>query len=318
MADYDLVVRGGTVVTGLDSFRADIGISGGRVVALAETLDGGAETLDASGLLVMPGGVDTHCHIEQLEPDGTVNEESFVTGSTACLAGGTTSVITFASQFKGHAIRDTLDEYRRRAAASAMVDYSFHQIITDPTEDVVRNEIPALVESGIRSLKVFLTYDPLNLNDAQYLRVLAAARRTGALVTVHCENYEAIRWRTAALMADGRSTPEDGGTRGHAPRHRAGRAGGPADPGLSRLLHRGGRGDRPRPGARSEGMGRDLPAIFRAASHRHGPAGLRRGQVHVQPQPARPGRRRSAVGGCAARHDRRGVVGPLRHQLRGA
>jgi dihydropyrimidinase len=208
MADYDLVVRGGTVVTGLDSFRADIGIVGGRIVALAETLEGGAETLDASGLLVMPGGVDTHCHIEQLEPDGTVNEESFVTGSTACLAGGTTSVITFASQFKGHPIRDTLDKYRRRAAASAMVDYSFHQIITDPTDDVVRHEIPALVESGIRSLKVFLTYDPLNLNDAQYLRVLAAARRTGALVTVHCENYEAIRWRTAALMADGRTTPK--------------------------------------------------------------------------------------------------------------
>jgi dihydropyrimidinase len=89
-----------------------------------------------------------------------------------------------------------------------MVDYSFHQIITDPTDHVVRTEIPELVASGIRSLKVFLTYDPLNLNDAQYLRVLAAARRTGALVTVHCENYEAIRWRTAALMADGRSTPK--------------------------------------------------------------------------------------------------------------
>jgi dihydropyrimidinase len=207
MADYDLVVRGGTVVTGSDTFRADVGIRAGRVAALADNLQG-AETLDAGGLLVLPGGVDTHCHIEQLEPDGTVNEESFVTGSTACLAGGTTSVITFASQFKGHHIRDTLEEYRRRAAASAMVDYGFHQIITDPTEHVVREEIPALVESGIRSLKVFLTYDPLNLNDAQYLRVLAAARRTGALVTVHCENYEAIRWRQAALMADGRSTPK--------------------------------------------------------------------------------------------------------------
>jgi dihydropyrimidinase len=207
MADYDLVVRGGTVVTASDTFRADIGIRDGRIAALADTLHG-AETLDADGLLVMPGGVDTHCHIEQLEPDGTVNEESFVTGSTACLAGGTTTVITFASQFKGHGIADTLAEYHRRAAAGAMVDYSFHQIITDPTEAVVRDEIPALVASGIRSLKVFLTYDPLNLNDAQYLRVLAAARRTGALVTVHCENYEAIRWRSAALMADGRSAPK--------------------------------------------------------------------------------------------------------------
>jgi len=141
------VVRGGTVVTGGDTFRADVGIRDGRIVAVAESLQG-AETLDAGGLLVMPGGVDTHCHIEQLEPDGSANEESFVTGSTACLAGGTTSVITFASQFKGHGIRATLDEYRRRAAAGAMVDYGFHQIITDPTDDVVRNEIPALVAEG--------------------------------------------------------------------------------------------------------------------------------------------------------------------------
>jgi dihydropyrimidinase len=206
MAEFDLVIRGGTVVTAADTFRADIGIRSGRIAALGEALDG-AQTLDAGGLTVMPGGVDTHCHIEQLEPDGSVNEESFVTGSTACLAGGTTTVVTFSNQFKGQPIRDTLAEYHRRAK-QAMVDYSFHQIITDPTDSVVRDEIPRIVESGIRSLKVFLTYDPLHVDDAQYLRVLSAARRTGALVTVHCENYEAIRWRTAALMADGRTAPK--------------------------------------------------------------------------------------------------------------
>ncbi len=75
------------------------------------------QTLDAGGLYVMPGGVDTHCHIEQLRPNGGADEESFVTGSTACLAGGTTTVITFAAQFKGHGIRDTLAEYHRRASA---------------------------------------------------------------------------------------------------------------------------------------------------------------------------------------------------------
>jgi hypothetical protein len=72
-----------------------------------------------------------------------------------------------------------------------MVDYSFHQIITDASDDVIFREVPEVVASGIRSLKVFLTYDPLHLDDRQFLRVLAAARRTGALVTVHCENYEA-------------------------------------------------------------------------------------------------------------------------------
>lgn len=206
MAEYDLVVRGGTVVTGADVFVADVGVRQGRIAAVGERLDG-AQTLDAVGLLVLPGGVDTHCHIEQLQPDGSVDEESFTTGSISALAGGTTSVITFSAQFKGHAIRDTLAEYRRRARA-AMVDYAFHQIITDATDEVIFNEIPEIVASGIRSLKVFLTYDPLYLDDRGYLRVLAAARRTGALVTVHCENYEAIRWRTAALLADGRSAPK--------------------------------------------------------------------------------------------------------------
>jgi dihydropyrimidinase len=206
MKDFDLVIRGGTVVTASDTFHADVGVRAGRIAALGEHMHG-TETLDADGLLVLPGGVDSHCHIEELESEGVTNEESFITGSTSCLAGGTTTVITFASQFKGHAIHDTLAEYRKRAT-TAMVDYSFHQIISDPTDDVIFREVPEIVASGIRSLKVFLTYDTLNLNDREYLRVLAAARRTGALVTVHCENYEAIRWRTRALMAAGRSGPK--------------------------------------------------------------------------------------------------------------
>ena len=206
MSGLDLVVRGGTVVTASDSTRCDVGVSGGRIVALAERLDG-AQILDASGLLVLPGGVDTHCHIEQLEADGSVHEESFVTASASAFAGGTTTAIAFAAQFKGYPIRDTLTEYRRRAERS-MMDYSFHQIITDPTDDVVEREIPALVDGGVRSLKVFLTYDPLHLDDRQYLRVLAAARRNGALVTVHCENYEAIRWRSRALLDAGLTEPK--------------------------------------------------------------------------------------------------------------
>lgn len=206
MVDYDVVVRGGTVVTATDAFRADIGISGGRIAAIGERLDGTAR-IDADGLMVMPGGVDTHCHLEQLRPDGGTDEESFVTGSTSALAGGTTSVITFAVQFKGCGLNENLAEYRRRAA-TAMVDYSFHQIITDPTETVLREEIPRLVADGIRSLKVFLTYDSLRIDDRAYLEVLAVARRSGALVTVHCENYDAIAWYTAALLADGRSAPK--------------------------------------------------------------------------------------------------------------
>jgi dihydropyrimidinase len=206
MDEFDLVVRGGTVVTGADVFRADVGVSGGRIAAIGANLRGGRE-LDAGGLLVLPGGVDTHCHIEQLQEGGGADEESWVTGSTACLAGGTTSVVTFSTQFKGGGILAPLAEYRRRAA-HAMVDYSFHQIITDASDAVIWTEIPQVVESGVRSLKVFLTYDALALDDRAYLRVLAAARRTGALVTVHCENYDAIGWRTEALLAAGHTAPK--------------------------------------------------------------------------------------------------------------
>jgi dihydropyrimidinase len=201
MAEFDLVVRGGTVVTGTDTVRADIGIRGGRIAAIADSLSG-PDTLDAGGLLVLPGGVDTHCHIEQLRHDGTADEETWESGSRSCLAGGTTSVVTFSNQFKGHGILEPLAEYRRRAK-QAMVDYAFHQIITDATDEVIWKEIPQIVGEGVRSLKVFLTYDPLHLDDRAFLRVLAAARRNQAFVTVHCENYDAIGWRTEALLAAG-------------------------------------------------------------------------------------------------------------------
>ncbi len=208
MSEYSLVIRGGTVVTASDVFRADVGIRDGRIVTVAENLaPDGAATLDAGGLLVLPGGVDSHCHIEQLQANGGTDEESWITGSTSALAGGTTSVITFAAQFKGRRIRQSLAEYRDRAS-TAMVDYSFHQIVTDASDAVIFEDLPEIVASGIRSLKVFLTYDNSHLDDRQFLRVLAAARRLGALVTVHCENYEAIGWRTAALLADGRTAPK--------------------------------------------------------------------------------------------------------------
>jgi dihydropyrimidinase len=203
--EFDLVVAGGTVVTAAEQFRADVGIRDGRVAALGTGL-AGQRTIDAGGLLVMPGGVDSHCHIEQLRAGGDADEETWETGSRAALAGGTTSVVSFSTQFKGRPIGPSLAEYRRRAGR-AMVDHAFHQIVTDPTEAVLA-ELPAIVAGGVRSLKVFLTYDPLRLDDRQYLQVLAAARRLGCIVTVHCENYDAIGWMTEALLAAGLTAPK--------------------------------------------------------------------------------------------------------------
>jgi dihydropyrimidinase len=203
--DFDIAIRGGTLVTSTEVFRADVGIRGGRIAAVGENLRG-RETLEADGLLVMPGGVDTHCHLDQVEPGMGFGAEDFFTGGRSALVGGTTTAISFVSQFKGEPIRDTLAETLRRGRRS-VIDYSFHQIISDPT-DAVLAELPGIVAMGIRSLKVFLTYDGARLDDRQFLRVLGAARRLGAMVAVHCENYDAIAWLTEALLEAGLTAPK--------------------------------------------------------------------------------------------------------------
>lgn len=202
----DVVIRGATLVTAEGMQRAELGIQGGTVVAIAASLPEARRVIEAGGLWLMPGGVDSHCHIEEPAPDGSVMEESFESASRSALAGGTTSVVCFVPQWKGGGVLERFAEQRRRAER-AMVDVAFHQIITDPTPEVLEREIPELVRQGVRSLKVFLTYDPLVLDDAGYLKVLAAARRNGCLVTVHCENYHAINHRIAALKAAGITAP---------------------------------------------------------------------------------------------------------------
>ena len=308
MADYDLVIAGGTVVTPADMFRADVGVVDGRIAAIGTSLRG-ERTIDAHGLLVMPGGVDTHCHIEQLQPNGGADEETSSPAAPRRWPAAPTSVITFSTQFKGHGILEPLAEYRRRAA-KAMVDYSFHQIITDASDEVMFNEMPQVVASGVRSLKVFLTYDPLHLDDRQFIRVLAAARRTGALVTVHCENYEAIRWRTAALLADGRTEPKY-----HAwsrpqvvereATHRAIALAEMVDQPIQ-VFHVScpevAEEIAPGPGARPEGVGRNLPAVFRSFGRSTwiGPGSRARSSCAAQrramPPPARDCGRRSRDG----------------------
>ncbi len=205
MSQFDLVVRGGTIVTAADTFPADVGIVGEQIAAVGRGLEG-ARTIDASGTLVLPGGVDSHCHVEQLEADGSVHEETFESAARSAFAGGTTTLIPFAPQFKGQTIAIHAKEFAARAALSP-IDYALHQIITDPTNAVVTEELPAIVGGGTRSLKVFLTYDPFHVTDREYLQVLEAAKRLGAIVCVHCENYDAIGWKSAALLRAGHTEP---------------------------------------------------------------------------------------------------------------
>jgi dihydropyrimidinase len=217
MPDHHLAIRGGLVATGFGTARCDVGVRDGRIVTLAEKVTDAEQVIEADGLLVLPGGVDSHCHIEEPsrggytmsegEPEVTVNEESFVTASTSAFAGGTTSVVCFIPQWKGFGVLERYADYRKRGA-TGMLDHAFHQIISDPTDAVLEEEVPKLVADGVRTLKVFLTYEPLHLNDAEYIKVLLTARKTGCLVTVHCENYDAINWRTGALLAAGMTGPK--------------------------------------------------------------------------------------------------------------
>lgn len=207
MSDYDLVIRGGTVVTASDTVRADVGIREGRIVAVAESLTGGAKTIDASSLLVMPGGIDSHVHLAQPAFGGPAMADGFESGTRSAIAGGNTTVLPFALQPRGASLRESVMDYHKEAEGKSYCDYGFHLIISDPTASVLGQELPALVGDGYTSFKVFMTYDDLVLNDRQLLEVFDCARGCGALVMVHCEGYDAIRFMTERLERAGRTAP---------------------------------------------------------------------------------------------------------------
>ncbi len=191
---FDLVIRNGTVVTASDVTRCDIGIRGDRIVMLGEALPEGREDIDATGLYVLPGGIDSHVHFAQPSGDGIVMADGFESGTRSALMGGNTTVMPFCLQQKGQTLREALAAYHALADGQCLTDVSFHLIITDPTAGVLGQEIPALVEDGYTSLKVFMTYEGLRLRDDEILLTLDAARDAGALVMVHCENEDAIRF----------------------------------------------------------------------------------------------------------------------------
>jgi len=205
---YDLVVRNGTVVTASDMSRCDVGVKDGRITALANDLPQGERDIDASGKLVLPGGIDSHCHIEQMSSAGIVNADDFYSGTMSAAFGGTTTVIPFAAQHRGQSLRDVVHDYHLFAEPKAVIDYAFHLIISDPTEDILKHELPALIQEGYTSFKVYLTYDLLKINDYQMLDILAMARREQAMVMVHAENHDIIQWLSNRLLEAGHRAPK--------------------------------------------------------------------------------------------------------------
>lgn len=207
MAAFDTIIRGGTIATASDTFMADVGIRDGRITALGESLSGADDIVDARGKLVLPGGIDSHVHIAQPSGPGIIMADDFNSATLAAAFGGNTTVMPYCLQEKGQSLRAALTGYHALAAGNCHIDHAFHLIISDPTDSVLGQELPALVKDGYASFKVFMTYEGLALSDYEILSVLSVARETGATVQIHAENYDAIRFLTDKLEQSGKTAP---------------------------------------------------------------------------------------------------------------
>jgi len=204
-----LVIRGGTVATADQSYRADVLCEDGRIKAIGESLDAptGAEVIDAGGCYVLPGGIDPHTHME-LPFMGTVASEDFFTGTTAAVCGGTTMIIDFVIPGPGE---DLMEAYRkwRGWAEKAAADYSFHVAITW-WDDSVREAMGTLTrEHGVNSFKHFMAYKGAIMADDEILvNSFTRARELGAICTVHAENGELVYHLQNEILAQGITGPE--------------------------------------------------------------------------------------------------------------
>ena len=157
--------------------------------------------------LVLPGGVDGHCHMDQPSYAGTACADDFRSGTTSAACGGTTTVIPFAMAGRHDPLGQTVAAYRRLAEGKALIDYAIHPTIQSVPQGLVDEVLPGLIRGGYASLKIFTTYDGFRLDDRAILEVFTAAAREGALVMVHAENDAIIKWRTQDLLARGLRAP---------------------------------------------------------------------------------------------------------------
>ncbi|RUT32463.1 dihydropyrimidinase [Arsenicitalea aurantiaca] len=207
MAHYDLIISNGTVATADQVRQCDIAVKDGLIAALGTDLGSADRTIDATGKIVVPGGIDSHVHISQPSGDGIVMADDFESGTLSAVCGGTTTILPFALQQKGQSLRDVVKAYHALADGKCHADVSFHLIVSDPTPQVLGQDLPALVADGYTSFKVFMTYEGLKLNDREILETMDVARETGALVMVHCENEDAIRFLIDRHVARGDVEP---------------------------------------------------------------------------------------------------------------
>lgn len=210
------LIRGGLVVTAADEMHADVLVEDGRIAAIAShnspVSEGwtAARMIDAANKYVIPGGVDAHTHME-LPFGGTFASDTFETGTRAAAWGGTTTIVDFAVQSRGRALREGLDAWYAKADGNCAIDYAFHMILSDVNEQSLK-EMDLLVEEGITSFKLFMAYPGVFYSDdGQILRAMQKSARNGGLIMMHAENGIAIDVLVEQALAEGRTDPRHHG-----------------------------------------------------------------------------------------------------------
>ncbi len=201
------LIKNGTIVTASDIYRADILIENEKIIALeAETTVDADEITDASGMLIFPGAIDVHTHLD-MPFGGTVTADDFTSGTIAAAAGGTTCIVDYALQTPGKFLQEALEDWHKKAEGKCAIDYGFHVAVTDLNESVLA-EIPLLVEEGYPSFKLFMAYKGVfQVDDATLLKVLKQSGDAGGLVLVHAENGDVIDLLTREMLAAGHVEP---------------------------------------------------------------------------------------------------------------
>ncbi|MFJ4438398.1 dihydropyrimidinase [Streptomyces sp. NPDC088923] len=210
------LIRGGLVVTAAEETHADVLVEDGRVAALAASGSAAAgawtaeRVVDASGMYVIPGGVDGHTHME-MPFGGTYASDTFETGTRAAAWGGTTTIVDFVVQSVGHGLREGLDAWHAKAEGNCAIDYGFHMILADVNEDTLA-EMDLLVGEGVTSFKLFMAYPGVFYSDdGRILRAMQRAGENGGLTMVHAENGIAIDVLVEQALAAGRTDPRHHG-----------------------------------------------------------------------------------------------------------
>ncbi|MBI5243158.1 MAG: dihydropyrimidinase [Elusimicrobia bacterium] len=205
----ETLIKGGTVFTASDSFKADLLIRGEKIVELGERIEPApaARVVDAKGLEVYPGGVDAHTHFE-LPFMGTVSADDFESGTIAAACGGTTTLIDFVIPSKGGSILEALEAWHKKAAGKAVIDYGFHMALVD-FNDQIASDMVKVIRDGIPSFKCFMAYKgALMVDDAQLLEVLSVTKKHGGLLSVHAENGDMLSYLMKHLLEEGKTGPE--------------------------------------------------------------------------------------------------------------